>query len=398
MVDFRAPSRKLVLHRGAAAALLAAGAIAGLLIALLGPGDDVSTEPEAAAPTTAAVAPGVSELVARLSPAQLADQVLLIGFDGSDPSSEVVDRLGSQQLGGVLIEPRNWGDETAGRRLVDRIRTAGKAGGGIAPLIATAQEGGRYRSLPDLPPEATELQIGERGSPAAARDWARSGAQALAEAGIDLDLFPVADVATLDSPVADRAFSDDPATAAQLTATAVQGCRDAGIACAALHFPGLGAASQDTSLGPATVGLDAAGLASRDLEPFRAAFARRMPAVVLSLAFYAAYDPITPGALSAPVATGLLRDELGFGGVAITDDLGSGAVRSSMSVREAAVRALAAGSDLLQIGSPADQRGVHAAIVSAVESGELSDERLAEAAGRVLELKRRLGLLKEPPA
>ena len=111
------------------------------------------------------------------------------------------------------------------------------------------------------------------------------------------------------------------------TAAALRGCRDEGLACAPLHFPGLGAASQDTSRGPATVSLDAASLSSRDLEPFRAAFAEGAPAVVVSLAFYGAYDTITPGALAEPVATGLLRDELGFDGAAITDDLGSGAVR-----------------------------------------------------------------------
>ncbi len=83
-----------------------------------------------------------------------------------------------------------------------------------------------------------------------------------------------------------------------------------------------------------------------------------MPAVVLSLAFYAAYDPVTPAALSEPVATGLLRDQLGFSGVAITDDLGAGAVRSGYSVPKAAVAALAAGSDLIQIDSPVDQKGV----------------------------------------
>jgi beta-N-acetylhexosaminidase len=200
-------------------------------------------------------------------------------------------------------------------------------------------------------------------------------------------------VATLDSAVADRAFSDDPVIAAQLTAAAVRGCRSAGLAPAVLHFPGLGAASQDTSQGPATVSLDAGTLSSRDLEAFRAAFSERAPAVVLSLAFYAAYDPVTPAALAEPVATDLLRDELGFEGVAITDDLGSGAVRSSDNVPKAAVRALAAGADLLQIGDPADQAGVHEAIVDAVAEGELSEERLAEAAGRVLELKRRQGLV-----
>ncbi|MGH2950767.1 MAG: glycoside hydrolase family 3 N-terminal domain-containing protein, partial [Solirubrobacterales bacterium] len=160
--------------------------------------------------------------------------------------------------------------------------------------------------------------------------------------------------------------------------------------------PGLGAASQDTNRGPATVSLDPASLADRDLLAFRAAFAERVPAVVLSLAFYAAYDPVTPGALADTVATGLLRDELGYAGVAITDDLGAGAVRSGYTVAEAAVLALAAGSDLIQVEAPVDQEGVRDALIAAVADGLVSETRLAEAAGRVLELKRAQGLLRLP--
>src|SRR5207244_1348125 len=119
-----------------------------------------------------------------------------------------------------------------------------------------------------------------------------------------------------------------------------------------------------------------------------------VPAVVVSLAFYAAYDPVTPGALSSAVTTGLLRKRLGYQGAAITDDLGAGAVKATSSVPEAAVAAVQAGSDLIQIDSPADQAGVRNALLRAVANGQISGARLDEAAGRVLELKHRAGLLK----
>ena len=109
-----------------------------------------------------------------------------------------------------------------------------------------------------------------RASREAATTWAKAGANALAAAGFDLNLFPVADVATLDSPLAGRAFSDDPAQVANLTEAALEGCDEAGIACAPLHFPGLGSASQDTAQGPATVATDLATLTGRDLVPFEA--------------------------------------------------------------------------------------------------------------------------------
>ena len=118
-----------------------------------------------------------------------------------------------------------------------------------------------------------------------------------------------------------------------------------------------------------------------------------MPAVVLSLGFYVAYDAVTPAALAEPVATGLLRDRLGFEGVAITDDLGAGAVRAGTAPPKAAVAALAAGADLIRIDDPANQRGVERAIVAAVADGDLPRSQLERAASRVLELKRSRGLV-----
>ena len=344
-------------------------------------------------PPPAGVSAEVSARVKQMSPAQLADQVLLLGFDGTDPSAEIVDDLSRHEYGGVFLDADNWVDADQGAKLVAALRAAGREQERIPPLIAASQEGGQYRSFADLPPERNELEVGDEGSPKAAEDWAHDAAASLRSAGFDLDLFPIADIATLDSPLADRAFSDDPALVTELTAASIRGCNRAGLACAALHFPGLGAASEDTDRGPATIGLDAAAIEARDLAPFEAAFDEGMPAVVLSLGFYVAYDAVTPGALAEPVATGLLRDQLGYEGVAITDDLGAGAVRAGTAPPKAAVAALAAGADLIRIDDPANQRGVEHAIVAAVADGELPRSQLEQAASRVLQLKRSRGLV-----
>ena len=372
----------------AIAAALALSAVAWSLFA----DDDASEEPTAAK-RPAGVSPPSAALVESLTAEERVDQVLLLGFDGADAPAPIVAELGERQLGGVLVESGNWLDATAGTALIGELTAAGRSGGRVPPLIVGTQEGGVYRSYLDLPPVERQLDIGDRGSPERAQQWALETAEALRAAGFHLNLFPVADVATLDSPLADRAFSDDPAMAAALTAATLRGCREAGLACAPLHFPGLGAASQDTAEGPATVSLDLTTLASRDFEPFRAAVSESAPAMVLSLAFYAAYDPVTPAALTPALATEALRDDVAFRGVAITDDLSSGAVKATYRVPEAAVAALAAGADLVQISNPADQERVREAALKALESGELPPERLAEAAGRVLELKRTLGLI-----
>ncbi|HXV52691.1 MAG TPA: glycoside hydrolase family 3 N-terminal domain-containing protein [Solirubrobacterales bacterium] len=387
MEHSRGPSRQAIARRRTiAVALIAAIAVAAWWAFIRGDGaDEAVTVPTAVSPET-------SEAIAAMTPEQLAEQVLLVGFAGTDPSAGFVEELRSRQLGGVFVRAENWADAASGTALVAALRAAGRGEGRIPPLIVAAQEGGRYRSFGDLPPERTELEIGDGGSIDEAEGWAREAAEALRSAGFDLNLFPVADVATLDSPLGDRAFSDDPATVTELTAAAVRGCAAAGLACAAVHFPGLGAASEDTDRGQATVGLDQETLEARDLGPFATAFSEGMPAVGLSLAFYVAYDPATPAALSARVTTGLLREGLGFEGVAITDDLGAGAVRAGYSAPKAAVSALAAGADLIRIDAPGNQRGVAEAIVAAVESGSLPLARLQQAAARVVELKRTRGL------
>ena len=336
---------------------------------------------------------GVRELVGGLTAEQKVDGIMLVGFEGTDSTAPFLDDLRSRQLGGVLVRGANWLDAVQGGALVAELKAAAEEAGEVPPLFATPQEGGEYRALADLPPESRALDIGDQGDPELAQAWARETGEALREAGLDLNLAPVADVATLDSPIADRAFSDDELITAQLTAAAVRGCWEAGIACVARHFPGLGAASQSTDEGPATVSLDSATLASRDLAPFEAAIAEGVPAVMVSHAFYAAYDPVTPASLSPAVTTRLLRDELGFTGVAITDDLGTGAIRATSGVRPAATEAVNAGADLLLVSSPDEAVGVREALLAAVESRQIPPERIDQAVGRVLELKRSLGLL-----
>jgi beta-N-acetylhexosaminidase len=384
-------SRATIRRRRAGALLVAAAATAAIWALLLRGGGSAGEGNPNDRPS--GVSEPVAGLVSQMSPAERVDQILLLGFEGTDSTSPVMAELRARQLGGVLVGSANWIDRSQGARLVADLRASGLAGDRIPPLIATQQEGGRDRALGDLPPVQSEFRIGRRASPEVAERWAGETAAALRSVGIDLNLSPVADVASLDSPLAGRAFSDDPQIVAALTAAAVRGCRGGGTECAVLHFPGRGAASQDTDQGPATVSLDPVSLANRDLPAFRAAFAEGVPAVVLSLAFYAAYDPVTPGALATPVATDLLRDELGYRGAAITDDLGAGAIKAIDTVPRASVAAIAAGADMVRVDSPADQTEVRDALLRATAGGEIPQARLDEAAGRVLELKRDVGLL-----
>jgi beta-N-acetylhexosaminidase len=136
------------------------------------------------------------------------------------------------------------------------------------------------------------------------------------------------------------------------------------------HFPGLGAADQDTAEGPGTVGLSLGNLRSRDLVPFQAAFEKGAPAVVLSHALYATENFTRPTSLSPKIVTDLLRRRPRFNGVAITDDLADPAITSSISVPDAAVQALRAGADMLWISGPSnEQQAAYVAVLRAAQRG-----------------------------
>lgn len=320
----------------------------------------------------------------------LVDRVMLVGFDGSGDDAGIVDELANHDYGGVLIRAANWDGAKPGAKLTAAIRSSGSEGEGPPPLIATVQEGGDFRSLADLAPADREADIGAAGDLQAAERWAKQSGDALASAGIDLNLAPVADIATPDTPIADRSFSDDAGVATVMTAAAVRGCERSGIACAVSHFPGLGASSQDTDYGPASVSLDLRTLKTRDLQPFRAAFDAGAPAVVVSHGLYAALDPVTPASLSRAVTTGLLRDDLGFKGLAISDDLAAGAIRAVARPGQSAVEAINAGIDLVQVGDPDDIRRVRLSLLDGLKTGLIKERRLREAASRVDALSRKL--------
>jgi beta-N-acetylhexosaminidase len=364
--------------------VVAVGAAVASVLIQRGSDSDSAASPVPDAP------PSVQKLLAAMSSEQKADAVLAAGFaDGR----VAVKQAGRAQLGGLFVGPEAWPGGRAGRELLAQIDAAARAGGRVPPLLITRQEGGPYNALGDLPP--SQRQIDVETAELADRNAFQTG-QALRAAGFHLNLAPVADVATLDSPIADRSFGDDPSLVAVLAAAAVAGCERSGLACAASHFPGLGGASSDPATGPATVSLDATALEGRELGVFDVAFDRKLPAVVLSLATYAAYDSATPAALSEQVIEEVLRDQYGFEGLAITDDLSSGAITGGIGVAAAAVQALEAGADLILVGDPADAEQARAALRRAIAAGDIPDERVNEAVARVLKLKRRLALLPAP--
>ena len=192
----------------------------------------------------------------------------------------------------------------------------------------------------------------------------------------------------------ERAFSDDPERVADFAGAVVRAYGEQDVMAVPKHFPGLGAAGQAPEDGPTPIGLTVPELRERDIVAFEAAFDAGAHAVLIGHGSYTTDDFVTPASLSKTIATNILRDELKFGGVSITDDLASPAVTAISSIPDAAVDALKAGVDLVWISGPrGDQEAAMNAVLNAVRSGDITRERIDQALLRSLTAKQALGLI-----
>ncbi|MDR8414666.1 glycoside hydrolase family 3 protein [Nonomuraea sp. 3-1Str] len=316
---------------------------------------------------------------------RLADAVVMPGFEGTTPPDWLRRRL-AQGLGGVVLFSRN----IAGPDQVAALTAALRAENPLA-LVGTDEESG----------EVTRLEVGTGSSrpggyalgvvddvaltEALARDL---GAQ-LTAAGVTIDFAPSADVnSNPDNPVIGlRSFGADPALVARHARAFVRGLQSTGVAACAKHFPGHGDTSVDSHHGVPVV---AVGGIEDALRPFREVIAEGVKAVMTGHLLVPSFDGGLPATLSPKILTGLLREELGFDGMIVTDGIEMTAVSGAYGIGGAAARAVAAGADAICVGGEhadeATATGVRDAIATAVTEGVLPEERLADAARRVREL------------
>jgi beta-N-acetylhexosaminidase len=313
---------------------------------------------------------------------RLADRCLLPGFIGTVAPDWVLRRTAAG-LGGVCLYARNI--ETPEQLAV---LTASLHAERPDLLIAIDEEGGDVTRLEARTGSSYpgNLALGAVDDIVLTRSVARAMGADLATAGIDLDLAPVADVNSnpINPVIGVRAFGAQAAQVARQTAAWVAGLEEAGVAACVKHFPGHGDTSVDSHLALPVVNDDPH--ASGALEPFRAAIAAGVRSVMSAHIVVPSLDSV-PATISTKVMTALLRGELGFEGLAVSDGLEMRAIADGVGIVEGTVLALAAGCDLLCIGGGLAGEDItlelRDAIVAAVKAGRLSEERLAEAAARV---------------
>ncbi len=330
---------------------------------------------------------------------RLAHAAVVTGFVGTDVPDWLARRVDAG-LGGVCWFAQNVADEAQATTLAGALH-------GLGPvLVMSDEEGGDVTRLEAATGSSYpgHAALGALDDVHATRRVAAAMGRRLRDVGVDVALAPVVDVnADPENPVIGvRSFGATPDVVARHGAAFVTGLQGAGVAACAKHFPGHGSTRTDSHLALPSVADPVEVLRERDLAPFRAVVEAGVRCVMTAHVVFPAYDAV-PASLS-PVLLGLLRRDLGFDGVVITDALDMNAISAGVGHAEGAVRALAAGADLLCIGNPgypgtydADARLglVVDAVVDAVERGRLSVERLEQAAARVDALR---GWLLEEPA
>jgi len=320
-------------------------------------------------------------------------QLMLVQFLGHTITPDAIRMINEQGAGGVLFFGLNIDSADQVKALTAQLQGVAN----VPLLIAVDQEGGpvnRFKSIVGDLPSASSLT-----SPDQARSRGEDDARYLHDLGFNLNLAPVVDVGTSNPELAGRTFGNDPARVATYAGAYLDGLQQGNQVTATLkHFPGLGATSTDPHLGLPVLNRSRADWERIDLEPYRELLDQHdVRAIMVSHEMIPTVDKDYPSSLSPATVTGVLRDELGYKGVIVTDSLYMGALNAHWSVPQAAVLAIIAGSDLI-IGpdGPQTVKLTKDAFHQALDSGKLTQARIDQSVQRVLLMKIKMGVIPMP--
>jgi len=372
-----------------------------------------STGPTSAAPPSASPTPSatqtvsaedacVTSILSKMTLRQIAGQVMLVGTPIGDPTS--VDDVARQYaVGGVFLAGRYKASASSLRAAITTVKAAAPQGVGF--LIALDQEGGEVQTLqgPDFPPIPTAQAQGQL-SQSTLKSQTEAWAHRLATLGINLDLAPVADtvpasLGTGNPPIGafHRQYGSDPTKVAAAISTVVKAIQSTGVITTLKHFPGLGRVRENTDFSKDAV--DSVETAHDPyLQPFAAGISAGTGAVMMSLASYPKLDSHTIAAFSEPIVTGLLRNQLGFTGLIVSDALGGAAAATIVPLGQRAVRFIQAGGDLALTTQASKAPAMIDGLVGAAQGSASFRTTLTAAATHVLRTKYTAGLLSCSPA
>lgn len=321
---------------------------------------------------------------------QLLAQLLMIGFQGPEPDEDAWRFLTETPPGALLLFKHNINSQEQIADVLARIQDRCRRSGVPPLLVATDQEGGRVARLggdigfPVSPSAAILAQ--NPSAEEAVRQTASATAEGLHRLGITVNLAPVLDVVTdlANRVIGDRSFGSNPERVARLGVIAIQAIQSHHVIATAKHFPGHGPTSVDSHLNLPVIPTDRDELESIHVPPFRAAIHAGVGAIMTAHALYPALDAEFPATLSHPILTSILRNELHYNGLIVTDSLTMQAITRTHSVPEACVAAFRAGADLLMVPASATlHRQCLVALTHALQTGQIMEQQVSASTERI---------------
>jgi beta-N-acetylhexosaminidase len=343
----------------------------------------------------------VQRIMEGMSLDQKLGQLLIVEYLGNSYQDSGLQYMIKQQfVGGFMYQESNHNFDAPynTESSVNAFSQEAMTDAAVPLLIATDQEGGLVNRLytfhGDLP---SAQDMAARGDPHVAFVQGAQDAQWLADLGMNADLAPVVDVHTVTPPILEtRMFGSDPQTVAAYAGAFLDGLQENGIAGCLKHFPGLGAITSDPHSGLPVVNRSMTELEKIDLAPYRLLISQEHPAMIMATdVLMPAIDPTLPAELSPKAIDGILRGELGYNGVVITDGLYMSGISDQWTLSQATVLAVEAGDDLIEGPFTPDQvSAVVSALKQALQQGQLSMERIDQSVQRILLMKMQYGIIK----
>lgn len=324
---------------------------------------------------------------------QLAGQRLMVGFEGEVLDDDLRFLIRDMCVGGLILFKRNVSDPAQLSELCEAAQACAVESGNSRLMIAIDQEGGPVARLgPPFTVFPGNRAIGAARSEDAAREFSTVTARELKGVGINMNLAPVLDVASfgVNAVMEDRVFGEEPELVAHLGSKVIETLQENGIPATAKHFPGIGRTKLDSHDDLPYLKVEREVLDATDLVPFRAAIGGGVEAVMLSHVVYQDLDPQWPASLSSIIAKDLLRQTMGFKGIAMTDDLDMGAVDKHFDVETMVKRISEAEIDIALICH--DRMKVekaYGALIEAARESEDSKRKATRSVQRILNLKRK---------
>lgn len=342
----------------------------------------------------------VQHIIAGMTLDQKLGQLIIVEYLGNNYQGGLQYMISQQFVGGYVYQESNSNFDPPYNvaSQVDALSQQAMHDAKIPLMIATDQEGGLVNRLSRFHgylPSAAD--IAASGKPGMAFTQGSQSAKWMLELGINSDLAPVVDVHTVDPPVlVTRMFGSDPKTVASYAGAFLSGLQNNGVAGCLKHFPGLGAITSDPHTGLPTVNRSLADLNAIDLAPYKLMIQSDQPAMIMSTdVLMPAIDPTLPAELSPKAINGILRKQLGYDGVVITDGLYMHGISDRWSLSQAAVLSIIAGNDMIEGPYTPDLvANVVTALKQALQQGTLTMNRVDQSVERILLLKIHFGIIK----